>query len=99
MQFQKGLPGEHFTIWLELKMIADIGLIGLPNVGKSSLINELTRANSKVANYHFTTLEPHLGAYYNIILADIPGLMRSIRRKRFRDKILRHIEEHGYYST
>ena len=92
-QFQPGLAGETFTIQLELKMIADVGLIGLPNAGKSSLINELTRANSKVANYPFTTLEPNLGAYYKLILADILGLIEGASTGRgLGIKFLRHIE-------
>ena len=73
-RFQPGTPGEAFNVRLELKFIADVGFVGLPNVGKSSLLNVLTRANSKVANYPFTTLEPNLGVYYVLILADIPGL-------------------------
>lgn len=92
-QFQRGLSGDHFKIKLELKMIADVGIIGLPNVGKSSLINELTKAKSKVANYNFTTLEPHLGTYYNLILADIPGLIEGASdNKGLGIKFLRHIE-------
>ena len=77
MQSQPGLPGEEFDLKLELKMIADIGFIGLPNVGKSSLLKELTNADPKIANYPFTTLEPNLGVYYDLILADIPGLIEG----------------------
>src|SRR3989344_4231933 len=77
MQSEKGKLGEHFEIQLELKMIADVGFIGLPNVGKSSLLNELTNASAKVANYPFTTLEPNLGVYFELILADIPGLIEG----------------------
>ena len=92
-QFQPGLPGEKVNLRLELKFIADIGLIGCPNVGKSSLLNELTNANSRVANYHFTTLEPNLGVYYGLILADIPGLIEGASEgKGLGIKFLRHIE-------
>jgi len=93
IRFQEGLQGEHFTLKLELKLIADVGFIGLPNVGKSSLLNELTEAKSKVANYAFTTLEPNLGSYYGLILADIPGLIEGANTgKGLGIKFLRHVE-------
>jgi len=92
-EFQYGKPGEKFNIRLELRLIADVGLIGLPNAGKSSLINELTKAKSKVANYPFTTLEPHLGAYYEIIIADIPGIIEGAsENKGLGLKFLKHVQ-------
>ncbi|HWO07518.1 MAG TPA: GTPase ObgE [Candidatus Paceibacterota bacterium] len=90
---EEGQPGESFSFRLELKMIADVGLVGLPNAGKSSLLNALTGAHSKIGNYAFTTLEPNLGAHYGLIIADIPGLIEGASEgKGLGDKFLRHIE-------
>ena len=92
---QPGLPGEEKDCLIELKLIADFGLIGLPNAGKSSLLNEITRAQAKVANYPFTTLEPNLGVLPNSkIIADIPGLIEGASDgKGLGIKFLKHIEK------
>ena len=91
-----GKEGKGSEIELTLKIIADAGLIGLPNAGKSSLLNALTRAKSKVGNYPFTTLEPSLGELYGYILADIPGLIEGASSGRgLGTKFLRHVERTG----
>ena len=92
-----GDKGESFSIWLQLKVIADIGIIGMPNSGKSSLLSALTDAKPKIANYPFTTINPNLGvASYKdreITLADIPGLIEGAHEGiGLGDKFLRHIE-------
>ena len=96
-KFTKGFIGEEFVIWLQLKTIADIGIIGLPNAGKSSLLAALTNANPKIANYKFTTLNPNLGVtkYDNkeITIADIPGLVEGAHKGTgLGIKFLKHIE-------
>jgi len=88
-----GKPGGVGDIHLTLKIIADAGLIGFPNAGKSSVLNALTRAKSKVGAYPFTTLDPHLGDFYGYLLADIPGLIEGASTGRgLGSKFLRHIE-------
>ena len=96
-KFTKGKRGEEFIIWLQLKTIADIGIIGLPNAGKSSLLAAITNANPKIANYQFTTLNPNLGvaSYDNkeITLADIPGLIEGAHKGTgLGIQFLKHVE-------
>jgi GTP-binding protein len=96
-KFTKGTVGEEYVIWLQLKTIADIGIIGLPNAGKSSLLAAITSATPKIANYKFTTLNPNLGvAVYDnkeITLADIPGLIEGAHTGiGLGIKFLKHIE-------
>ena len=96
-KFTKGTKGEEFTIWLQLKTIADIGIIGLPNAGKSSLLASVTNANPKIANYQFTTLNPNLGvASYDdkeITIADIPGLVEGAHKGTgLGIQFLKHVE-------
>ena len=91
-----GKPGKSGQLKLTLKLIGDAGLIGLPNAGKSSLTNMLTRAKSKVGAYPFTTLEPNLGDFHGYILADIPGLIEGASAGRgLGTKFLKHIERTG----
>jgi len=92
-----GKKGEEFWVWLQLKVIADAGIIGLPNAGKSSLLSRCTRAKPKIANYPFTTINPNLGVlninHKEVILADIPGLIEGSHKGiGLGDKFLRHIE-------
>ena len=94
MYAQKGLSGQKKHFKIIVRMIADFGLIGLPNAGKSSLLNELTNASVKVASYPFTTLEPNLGVFKGKVIADIPGLIEGAHSgKGLGVKFLKHIEK------
>jgi GTPase len=91
---QKGLEGQQKHYKIILRFIADIGLMGLPNAGKSSLLNELTNSQAKIASYPFTTLEPNLGVFEDKTIADIPGLIEGASEgKGLGIKFLKHIEK------
>jgi len=92
-KFTPGKPGESAVFYVEVELIAHIGLVGLPNAGKTSILNELTAAHGKVADYPFTTLEPSLGELHGYIIADIPGLVEGAAEgKGLGHKFLRHIK-------
>ncbi len=92
-EWEEGKEGDVVDLKLTLRLIADIGLVGLPNAGKSSLLNALTNAKAKIGSYAFTTLEPSLGSYYGLIIADIPGLIEGASQgKGLGVKFLKHIE-------
>ncbi|MCP6718764.1 MAG: Obg family GTPase CgtA [Patescibacteria group bacterium] len=94
MNAQKGFKGQERDLYINLKLIADYGLIGFPNAGKSSLLKELTNANPKISDYPFTTLEPNLGELGGKIIADIPGLIEGASKgKGLGIKFLKHIEK------
>ena len=92
-EWRPGAEGEKGNFKIELELFADVGLIGLPNAGKTSLLNSLTNAEAKVGDYAFTTLDPNLGDFYGYIIADIPGIIEGASEgKGLGVKFLRHIK-------
>lgn len=93
-EFTPGKPGETAELHVEVSLIADVGLVGFPNAGKSSLLNVLTKARAKVGDYPFTTLDPNLGDFFGYVIADIPGLIEGASDgKGLGYKFLRHISK------
>ncbi len=92
LEWTPGKKGEVADFYVELRLFADVGLVGFPSAGKSTLLNSLTNAKSKVGEYHFTTLDPHLGDMYGYIIADIPGIIQGASSGRgLGYKFLKHI--------